>query len=221
MNRKALLAVAAAAALGSVGLLYAQERAERAPAEPGTEMMGMMHGCPMMAAHMHGAERTLRQREELDLSAEQVAALERVREDSKASRAEAMRSMREAHGAAAAAAESEILDEAAARTAFRRMADVHADMAVSMLRERGRVREILSEEQETELRELNQGMMSGMMGMMRMMGMMMGGDSAGGMQRMGGMEGMQGMHEMMEMMRECPMMRGMSRDTAASASSAN
>lgn len=187
MNR--ILGALAATTVLMLGLVlgagvYAQQRSD-APMGGMMGMMGMMKNCPMHQAMAEGPERVLEHREELGLSGDQVAALERLQATAADAHAPMMARMMELHREIAAAASGDRFEESAVRTAFERMAEMHTEMGVAMLRTRHAVREVLTHEQREKLSALGGGMM-GMHGMM------------------GGMGGMGGMN-----MEDCPMMRGM------------
>lgn len=184
MTRKMLVAAALAAGLAtSGGVIYGQQqgsegRRDRMPGMSG--MMAMMGSCPMMQNHMAGPAAVLRHRRTLELSDSQVQELESLAEAGRARRGPAMEAMRQEQEELAQASGDAGLDEARARTALDRMAEAHTEMAMGMLRDRARVRDILTPEQTAKLDELGTGMMDMMQMMMQMMPMM-GGDSMGGM----------------------------------------
>lgn len=142
------------------------------------EMMGMMSDCPMMAATGEGPDAALGQRGALGLSEQQVQRLEALRRSVHPAHTQAMEQMRALHGEIRRASDGDRFDEAAVRAAFDRMGELHAEMAVAMLRGKHGVRQILTPEQRERLSKAG----GGMMGMHGMMG--------------GGM------------MQDCPMMKG-------------
>lgn len=184
MTRKMLAATALAAGLViSGGVLYGQqqEREARSDRMSGMgDMMAMMRSCPMMQNQMAGPAALLRHRETLELTDSQVQELESLGEAARERRGPAMETMRRAHEDLAQASGDAGLDETRARAALEGMAEAHTEMAMGLLRDRARVREILTPEQTAKLDELGSGMMD-MMGMMMRMMHMMGGDSMGGM----------------------------------------
>lgn len=200
MTRKILtvLATAGVAALGLTGVGYAQHGGARADSTTETRpmrgmsgmpaMMDMMRDCPMMQAMAHGPAAALKHRDSLGLSDTQVRSLESVRTRADEERSKGMERMKSLHREIAGVSGAERFDEAAARRAFTRMGELHADMGVAMLRARHQTREVLTPEQRRKLDRLGGGMvgMQGMAGMMDMNG--------------GGMGGM---------MQHCPMMQGM------------
>lgn len=174
-----VFALAGAVAIGGAGVLYAQAEQKGMGM---MSMMGMMQDCPMMMGMAEGPEAVLRHRESLDLTTDQVTRLETLREEVGETRQAAMERMRPMHDEIAAAT-GDTFDEAAVRAAFSRMADLHEDIGVTMLRARHQTSRVLTEDQ----REALAGLRSG--------------------RGMHGTEGMAGMG-MMQMMKNCPMMRG-------------
>lgn len=210
MTRRILAAAAVAAGLViSGGVLYAQqqEREARPDRMPGMgNMMAMMQSCPMMQMHMAGPAAVLRHRETLELNESQVRELEVLQDAARERRGPAMEAMRQAHEDLAQAIGDAGLDETRAAAALDRMAAAHKEMTLGLLRDRARVREILTPEQSTKLDELGSGMMDMMQMMMRMM--RMGGDSMGGMHMRPDTTGGAGMADMgMMSMQDCPMMQ--------------
>lgn len=162
IKRQWILAASAIALIAMSTAVFAQQAGERSRAMPdsarmhdgegmmGDSMMtGMMSRCMRMMDSMEGMggsmmmdgvedpDTALRNREELDLSDEQVAGLEAVREESRESRRAAMAAMREAHDRMRAGARSardrtlEILDSEQRA----RLEDlVEADEACPMMR---------------------------------------------------------------------------------------
>lgn len=181
-NKTLAFALAGVFAVGGAGIAYAQT-------DPGSMgmmgAMGMMADCPMTGAMSGGPEAALGQRDALELTPEQAARLESLRDEAAAARTESMTAMRDLHRDIEAATAGESFDEAAARDAFGRMGDLHAQMGLAMSRTRHEARQVLTPEQRETLTELSSSR-SGMAGMERMGGMM----------------------QMMEMMRSCPMMQG-------------
>lgn len=180
MTRKGIgflaLAFILAAGVATAGALYAQQSGRMGGM---MGMMKMMEDCPMMSGMRESPQAVLRQREALGLSADQIGRLEALQERTVQAREPMMEDMHSVHQQIRSATEGERFDEAAARAAFGRMGDLHTEMAVAMLRTRGEVRDLLTPEQRTELREMG-----------------------------GGMMGMGGGMNMMEMMQDCPMMQG-------------
>ena len=205
MIRKHVFALALGAGtvlgLGAIGALYAQQPQG---GMPGMSMDSTMVGCPTMSAMAAGPAAALEQRQELGLSADQVDRLEALGKQSADAGGAAMAQMKAVHDQAKAATGGDELDEAAARAAFRRMGELHADMAVAMLKARADTRAVLTPEQRTRLEAL------GAKGMGMMRGMMGGGMMKGGM-------GMGGMMGMMGHMGGCPMMGGTDRPDSGGA----
>ena len=189
-TRAFALAAAAAFMLGGAGLLYAQTQ------EMGMDRMGlmmsMMGNCPMMAGMSEGPAAILRHKDELGLSAEQVARFESMGARNAQAHEDIVVRMRDMHQQIRATADGERFDEEAVRAAFRRMGEVHADMAVTLLRTRRDARAVLSAEQRAKLAQLTDDGHAGDAGMMH------------GMKEM---HGMGGMHGKMEMMKNCPMLQ--------------
>lgn len=162
IKRQWILAASAIALIAMSTAVFAQQTGERPRAMPdsarmhdgegmmsGSMMTGMMSRCMRMMGSMEGMggsmmmdgnedpDTALRNREELDLSDEQVDALEAVRKESGESRRTAMATMREAHDRMRAAARSagdrtlEILDTEQ-RTRLEDL--VEADEACPMMR---------------------------------------------------------------------------------------
>lgn len=188
LNRKIFGGLAATGVL-TVGLvvggaLYAQQSGN-APMGGMMGMMSMMKDCPMHQGMAEGPGKALEHRDELGLSAQQVARLEALEARDSAARGPAMQRMMAVHREIAQASEGERFDEAAARTGFDRMGELHTDMGIAMMRTRHEVRSVLTSEQREKLAELG--------GMMGMHGM----DMEGMMGMMGGMD-----------MSDCPMMQG-------------
>lgn len=182
--------------LTAAGVLYAQQ--DRGGMGGGMMgMMQMMRDCPMMRAMNESPAAVLRQRQALRLSDAQVSRLRALESSGSAMPAGMMAQMRAIQQEIARASEGDRFDEAAVRAAFGRMAALHTEMGVSMLRTRAQVRQILTPEQRKTLDArrgggmMNGGMMNGGMGGMMKDGMkmddcpMMGGG-------MGGMRGMMG-----------------------------
>lgn len=203
MTRKILtvLATAGVAALGITGVGYAQHG--EAGADTTTEMrrmrgmsgmparMDVMRDCPMMQGMAHGPAAALKHRDSLGLTDAQVRRLESVRTRADEEQSKGMERMKSLHREIAGVSAAERFDEAAARRAFTRMGELHADMGVAMLRARHQTREVLTPEQRQKIGGLGGGMMA-MQGMQETSGMI---DMRGG-----GMGGM---------MQHCPMMQGM------------
>lgn len=194
MMRRKTIGISAAAgfltlALTLGGALSAQET-EDSPMSGMMAMTGMMADCPMHSAMAESPRKVLEHRDDLGLSDEQVARLTVLEERADASRQAAMQRMRALHDDIEAASSRDRFDEGGLRAAFGRMGDMHAEMAIAMLRAARDAREILTPGQRETLAETGTDMM-GMGGMMQMM------------QMMGGMHGMGGMT-----MEDCPMMHG-------------
>lgn len=170
------IALAGAFAIGTAGPLYGQTDQEP------MAMMGMMRDCPMMMGMTEGPGTALQHADTLNLTSEQITRLESLRDETRDTRRAAMARMGGIHDEIAAATAGDTFDEAAVRDAFRRMSELHEDLAVTTLRARHETSRVLTADQ----REMQAGL------------------RAGGMSMMGSMEGMEGMMEMME---NCPMMR--------------
>lgn len=194
-----------AALVGAAGVLHAQGRDTTGRDVGMPEMMAMMEMCPMMAGMADGPEAALRHPEKLGLSDAQRRRLEDLRAKTRDARSAAMQLMRTAGRELHAAITREAVDSAAVRSAFRKMADAHAQVVLTVLAARRDTRDALSAEQRAKLAELApRGRMEGMMGMMDTMSMM----SSGGMRMMGD-SAMGGRMDMMRVMMEhCPMMGG-------------
>lgn len=175
------LALVLVAGVAAAGVLYAQKSGGMGGM---MGMMSMMQDCPMMQAMHESPAAVLRQREALDLSAEQVQRLEALQARAEQAGPGMMQQMQAIHREIRSATGGDRFDEAAVRAAYGRMAALHTEMGVSMSRMRHEVRQVLTPAQRGMLQE-NAGGMAGMHGMMQ-----------GGM--MGGMD-----------MENCPMMRGM------------
>lgn len=160
------LALVLVAGLAAAGMLYAQKSGGMSGM---MGMMSMMENCPMMSGMRESPQAALEHREELELTEAQVGRLESLQEGAKPARMQAMERMRAVHEEIAAATAGEAFDEAAVRTAFDRMGDLHTETGVAMLRTRHEVRQILTPEQREKLSELGGGMMN-MHAMMQMMG---------------------------------------------------
>lgn len=173
-NKTLAFALAGALALGGAGVLYAQSSQE------GMGMMAMMGNCPMMQAAAEGPAAMLEHSDALDLTAEQTARLESLRDQMAEARRSGMESVRELHLEVTQAGMGEDFDEAAVRDAFSRMGEMHEEMGVAVLEARQQALEVL----DTRQRETFAGMRAG---------------------ATGGANGMQGM---MDMMKNCPMTRG-------------
>lgn len=190
-RRAFALVIAAGFAVGGAGLLTAQTQDSTSTSE-----MGMTEHCPMMGAMAGGPASILRHAAELNLSSEQVSRLEHLRDGLQQAHHALMPRMGEIHQQIEAAIGGERFDEAATRAAFRRMAELHADMVIPSMRARQEARAVLSTEQREKLAGLVRTGMSDNHHMMH------------GMQSGSGMHGMGGMHQMMSMMANCPMMHG-------------
>lgn len=190
-NKTLAFALAGAFSIGGAGLLYAQSSHE------GMGMMAMTGNCPMMQAATEGPAAVLEHNDTLDLSAEQTARLESLRDQIAKAREAGMESMRELHSEITRAGMSEDFDEAAVRSAFSRMGDLHEEMGVNMLQARQNALQVLDTRQREAFADIRagaaSGAMAGMQGMMEMM------KSCPMMQEMSGM---------MDMMQNCPMMQG-------------
>lgn len=190
MIRKKTLAfaLAGAFAIGGGGVLYAQN------SQDGMGMTGMMGNCPMMQAAAEGPAAILQHSDTLNLTAEQTARLESLRDEMAEGRQSSMAAMREVHREITQAGMGEVFDEVAVRNAFSRMGDLHAKMGVAMLEARHEALQVLVGSQRETFAAIRAGAaggaMNGMMEMMKNCPMM------------------QGMGGMMEMMRNCPMMQG-------------
>lgn len=172
-NRKIFGALAATTVLGfgllADGSLYAQQRDDAK-----TGMMGMMNDCPMHATMAESPASVLKHRKDLGLTSDQVSRLEALEPRTAAAHKTAMQGMAVLHKQINAASSEERFDEAAARSAFGRMGELHTEMGLAMLRTRQEVRGVLTSEQRKKLVELRGGGMHGMKGMK---GMKMGGSS--------------------------------------------
>lgn len=194
-----LLKLQALLALGggllATGALPAQERAGGQTRDRDTTRHGAMHqgmmgmmstmgDCPMMSAMMQGPDAALRQRRELGLTDAQVVRLEALRTSRQEAAAQAMERMAALHKELRALIGGEQFDEPAARGVFDRMAALHTQRGLAMLRTRQEVGAVLTPDQRKTLSE-RAGDMKGLMGTEHLMG--------------------QGMSSMMGMM-SCPMM---------------
>lgn len=158
--------MAAAFVILAAGTTFAQDHR---PGQPMHHQMQEMRGQPMMMAMMEGPRMALRERERLGLSEDQVRELEAVQDRMRQAHRQPMERMRAMHRELAAAMNDE-LDEAEARAALQRMAEVRTEMGLAMLRARQETRAILTEQQRERLSEVGRehmGQMQRMRGMMR------------------------------------------------------
>lgn len=156
----------------------------RAPARGMMQMMGMMAGCPMMSAMMHGPAAALRARDALHLSPTQVQRLETAQRQVEQAHTRAMDSMRVLHPRIASLAAAPRFDERATRAAFERMGRLHTDVGVAMVRAQHDAAEILTPPQRDSLAAIGRAQMASMPGMS---GAGMAGMSGGGMNMCAGM----------------------------------
>ena len=199
-NKTLAFALAGAFAIGGAGVLYAQNSPE------GMGMMAMMGNCPMMQAAAEGPAAILEHSDTLDLTTEQTARLESLRDQMAEARRSRMETMRELHREITQAGMGMDFDEAAVRDAFSRMGDLHEEMGVAMVEARHEALQVLNARQRDTFAGIRAGAAAGPMEGMRGMGMM---------EMMQNCPMMQGMGGMMGMMRNCPMMQGgMSPDSA-------
>ena len=137
----------------------------RAPAHGMMQMMGMMAGCPMMSAMMHGPAAALRARDALHLSPTQVQRLETAQRRVEQAHARAMDSMRVIHTRIASLAGAPRFDERATRAAFERMGRLHTDVGVAMLRAQHEAADVLTPQQRDSLAAIGRAQMASMPGM--------------------------------------------------------
>lgn len=156
----------------------------RAPARGMMQMMGMMAGCPMMSAMMHGPAAALRARDALHLSPTQVQRLETAQRRVEQAHARAMDSMRVIHPRLASLAGAPRFDERATRAAFERMGRLHTDVGVAMLRAQHEAADVLTPQQRDSLAAIGRAQMASMPGMS---GAGPAGMAAGGMDMCAGM----------------------------------
>lgn len=182
-RRFSILFALSALVLTVAGVVYAQGRQGGMMGG----MMSMMRDCPMMQAMQQGPAAALQHKQELGLTADQVQRLEALQSSAQPGHMQMMNQMQAIHQEIARATEGERFNEAAARAAFDRMGDMHAEMGVAMLRTQHQTRQILNAQQRAKLQEMGGGM-QGMMGMMKDCPMMKGGMMRGGMMH-GGMMG--------------------------------
>ena len=136
--------------------LVAQQPApsERGPAgrRPMPPMMQMpMADCPMLSAVTNGPTAALRAGPALKLSAEQRTKLAALERQLGVASKPSMDSMLVIHGQLMALTQKPTLDESAARAAFDRMARVHTEMGLAMLRAAHDVSAILTPAQRDSL----------------------------------------------------------------------
>lgn len=125
----------AGACLVLAGTPLLAQRPAPSPDRPMGPMAGMpMMDCPMMSAMMMGPAAALQSATALKLTAEQRAALGAAKRQLDALSAPSMDSMQVIHTQLMALAKQPTLDESAARAAFDRMARVHTEMGLAMLR---------------------------------------------------------------------------------------
>ena len=136
--------------------LVAQQPAPsgRGPAgrRPMPPMMQMpMADCPMLSAMTNGPTAALRAGSALKLSAEQRTKLEALERELDVASKPSLDSMQAIHAQLAALTGQPTLDEARARAAFDRMARVHTEMGLAMLRAAHDVSAILTPAQRDSL----------------------------------------------------------------------
>lgn len=156
-KNKLAIALAGAFAIGTAGPLYGQTDQEP------MGMMGMMQDCPMMIGMAEGPGAALQHADTLNLTSEQISRLESLRDETDETRRAAMERMDGMHDEIAAATAGETFDEAAVRDVFRRMSDLHEDIAVTTLRARHQTSRVLTAEQ----REIQTALHAGGMEMMK------------------------------------------------------
>lgn len=162
MVRKIFGLFVLALALGTAGVLYAQQKGGMKMGG----MMSMMQDCPMMGAMQESPSAVLEQREELGLTAAQVTRLEALQKGRQQDPMQGMAQMQALHQEITDAADGNAFDEVAARAALDRMGNLHTEMGVAMLRTRHAVRQVLTPQQRETLSAQSSGMM-GMGGMMQ------------------------------------------------------
>ena len=127
---------------------------------PMSPMAGMpMMDCPMMSAMTNGPAAALRAGSALKLSAEQRTKLEALQRQVNAASKPGMDSMQAIHAQMTALARQPNFDERAARAALDRMARVHTEMGVAMLRAAHDVSTILTPAQRDSLAAMAQRQM--------------------------------------------------------------
>ena len=212
----ALIALALA---GAAPAAQAQDRDTRRSGMPMGDMQGM---CTLMSGMHEGPEVALMHAQHLGLSDAQRSRLVAARARVHQAHATAQEQMRGADREIGSAAGGDRVNETALRNAFRRVADIHAQAAVAMLRARDETRATLTAAQRAQLAQFARGgamrdSAMAMPGPMRRdsMGMRhdmpMGRDSGGMMRRArpamgdstGGMGGVGGMGHMGMMMNHC------------------
>jgi Spy/CpxP family protein refolding chaperone len=110
-----------------------------------------MWDCPMMSAMTNGPAAALRAGSALKLSAEQRTKLEALQATFDAASKPSVDSMQVIHAQLAALAKQPTLDEGAVRAAFDRMARVHTEMGLTMMRAAHDVSGILTPAQRDSL----------------------------------------------------------------------
>lgn len=221
----AALALASTAALGANGALRAQTQPRSAQPRTasrsiagdttpmrgmqGDSMMAMMRRCPMMSAMAGGPDAALAQRTALKLSDTQVQRLEALRGSVQRTRTATMAQMPALQQTITQATNAQPLNEQGIRTALDRMAALHGDMVIAMLRAHQATQGILTAQQREQLASTARPGMMGMRGMSRGMNAMQGMNGMSGMNMMGMMQMMSG--GMMDSTSTgCPMMSGQS-----------
>ena len=133
--------------------LVAQQPTASRPGPGGRRpMAGMpMMDCPMMSAMTNGPAAALRAGSALKLTADQRSKLEALQRQVDAASKPSMDSMQAIHAQMTALTRQPNFDERAARAAFGRMARVHTEMGVTMLRAAHDVSTILTPAQRDSL----------------------------------------------------------------------
>lgn len=116
---------------------------------------------PIATSVMQGPHMALQNRQELELSQEEVQELERLRDDLGEERQEAAEEMRSIQQELSQAHNGS-LEEERARDAFEEMAELHTELGMEMLRARMEVREVLGPERHQQLVELGRDRMEEM-----------------------------------------------------------
>ena len=144
--------------------LVAQQPTPSRPGPGGRRPMAPMAGmpmmdCPMMSAMTNGPAAALRAGSALKLTADQRSKLEALQRQVDAASKPSMDSMQAIHAQMTALTRQPNFDERAARAAFGRMARVHTEMGVTMLRAAHDVSTILTPAQRDSLAAIGQRQM--------------------------------------------------------------